>query len=45
MKNKRLPLSEELLYIGINIFLLGLPWMLKVIIKKAVAEANAISDK
>jgi len=45
MKNKRLPLSEELLYIGLNLMLLGLPWMLKVVIKKAIVEANAIAEK
>jgi hypothetical protein len=38
---KRLPINETLVYWGYNVLTLGLLWVMKIVIKKAIIEANA----
>ena len=35
-----MPLLENILYYAGNVLTLGMPWMVKIVIKKAVMEAN-----
>jgi hypothetical protein len=36
--SKELPFIEQLIYVLVNICTLGVPWLIKIIIKKAILE-------
>lgn len=37
---KKMKLGEQIAYIGWNVITLGAPWLMKIVIKKAILEAQ-----